>query len=245
MPPSGPSRFNTTHWSLIAALPDRGGTKDARARQALRHLCEAYWRPLYAFARHSGYSAEDAQDVTQAFLAKIIETGGLGGADPDRGRFRSYLLGAMKHFMSNARDHGRAKKRGGGKRFLVGDVSEMESWLAAANRPSTPDEVDRAFDRSWAYETTAAAIEQLEHDWSSRGKQDQFQALRPALAAELADRSAVAERLGMTENALNVAIHRLRQRYAALVREAVSRTVADPADIEDELRYLIEMLREK
>jgi len=245
MSSKGPSGFHTTHWSLIAALPGPDETVEARAREALEHLCEAYWRPLYAFARYSGHSAEDAQDLTQAFLAGVVERGGLGGADPDRGRFRSYLLGAMKHFMANAREQANAKKRGGGQRFVRGDISEMESRITTAGAPATPADADRAFDRNWAHETTAAALKQLEAEWSGRGKRDQFALLRPALSAEIADRAGAAERLGMTENALSVAIHRLRQRYAALVREAVARTVADEADIEDELRYLIAVLRER
>lgn len=157
MPPTDQSRFHTTQWSLIAALPDRIGEPDDRAREALTHLCEAYWRPLYAFARYSGHSAEDARDLTQAFLARVIERGGLGGANPDRGRFRSYLLGAMKHFMANAIERSNAKKRGGGQRFVRGDISEMESRINAPKYPATASDADRAFDRNWAQETTAAA----------------------------------------------------------------------------------------
>lgn len=242
----GSSRFHTTHWSLVAALPGRAGRKpDERAQEALEHLCEMYWRPLYTFARYSGYSAEDARDLTQAFLAKVVETGGLGSADPDRGRFRSYLLGAMKHFMANTRAHASAKKRGGGQRFTCEDVSDLESHLIATGHQDDAVDVDRAFDRSWAQETTAAALDRLADEWTSRGEGDYFETLRPALAAEMADRSVVAERLGMTENALNVAIHRLRRRYAGLVREAVARTVADEADVDDELRHLVEVLRQK
>ncbi|MBX3357110.1 MAG: hypothetical protein KF745_01650 [Phycisphaeraceae bacterium] len=245
MVPDGSSRFHTTHWSLIAALPRRHDVADGRAREALEHLCGSYWRSLYAFARLSGYAAEDARDITQAFLARIIETGGLGGADRERGRFRSYLLGAMKHFMANTREQAESKKRGGGRRFIEGDISEMESRISAGARSASPADADRAFDRSWAQETTAAALKALEAEWSGRGRADQFAALRPALTGEIADRSGVAGRLGMTENAAAVAIHRLRQRYAALVREAVARTVAHEADVDDELRYLIAVLREK
>lgn len=246
MPPSGSHGFHTTHWSLIAALPDRDDADaNERAREALEHLCDAYWKPLYAFARYSGHTAEDAQDLTQAFLTKVVAQGGLGGADPERGRFRSYLLGAMKHFMANTREHARAKKRGGGHSFIQGDITELESRINAAANPATPEEADRAFDRSWAQQTSAAALAELEAEWTERGKADQFAALSPALTSEIADRQGVAEHLGMTENALAVAIHRLRQRYASLVREAVARTVADEADIEDELRYLVAVLREK
>ncbi|MEL6330604.1 MAG: sigma-70 family RNA polymerase sigma factor [Planctomycetota bacterium] len=239
----GAARFDTTHWSLIAALPSRGGGAEAgRAREALEYLCEAYWRPLYVFARYSGHGAEDARDLTQAFLARVIETGGLGGADPDRGRFRSYLLGAMKHFMANARERARAGKRGGGQRFVQGDIAEMESRIAGET--TTPADADRAFDRDWARETTSAALRRLESDWAGRGRGGQFEALRATLTGEGPARSELAGQLGMSENAVAVSIHRLRQRYAALVREAVARTVADEADIEDEMRHLVDVLRE-
>lgn len=238
-----PSNFHTTRWSLIAALPGGSGKADGAA-EALQHLCDAYWRPLYTFARYSGYSADDAQDITQAFLTSILERKGLGGADPARGRFRSYLLGAMKHFMANERERKNAKKRGGGHRFVRGDLTELESRIGVFEQPQTPDAAERAFDRNWAHETTASALRELEAEWVARGKADQFSVLRSALSSELADRSGVASRLGITENALGVAVHRLRQRYAALVRDAVAQTVADEADIEDELRYLIEVLRE-
>lgn len=242
MASEGSSGFHTTHWSLIAALPGRDDdAAEARAKEALEHLCASYWGPLYAFVRYSGYSAEDARDLTQAFLAKVIETGGLGEANPERGRFRSYLLGAMKHFLSNDRERARAQKRGGGQRFVPTDVGAMESRIESG----TPLDVDRAFDRTWAQDTTAAALERLRQDWHARGKADQFEALRPALTGKLADRAAVAEQLGMSENALAVAVHRLRQRYAAFVRDAVAKTVADEADVEDELRYLVSVLREK
>ena len=246
MAQQGSSRFHTTHWSLIAALPGRDDDAEAsRARAALEHLCHAYWRPLYAFARYTGASAEDAQDLTQAFLTRVIETDGLGGADPDRGRFRSYLLGAMKHFMANARAHARTQKRGGGRRFVDGDISDLESHIAAQGDTTTPADVDRAFDRDWARETTAAALQALGAEWADRGKTASFEALRPALTGEEIDRATLAAGLGMTENAITVAIHRLRQHYAALVREAVARTVAHEQDIAEEMRYLVSVLREK
>ncbi|MEL6498977.1 MAG: hypothetical protein AAF937_01920 [Planctomycetota bacterium] len=241
-----PSGFNTTHWSLIAALPNGVGSADgSRAEEALRHLCDAYWRPLYAFARFSGHSVQDSEDLTQAFLAEVLEHGGLGGANPDRGRFRSYLLGAMKHFMANDRQRRRAIKRGGSRRLVSIDTDEIESHISMPKERTTVVDADRAFDRTWARETTAAALRELEEEWASRGKLDHFVSLRPALSADLAERAEVATRLGMTENALAVAIHRFRQRYAALVREAVARTVAREADIDDELQYLIEILRER
>ena len=246
MAPDGPSRFHTTQWSLIAALPGKeDDAKASRAREALEHLCSAYWRPLYAFARYSGHGPEDAQDLTQAFLAKVIETGGLGGADRDRGRFRSYLLGAMKHFMAHDRERANAQKRGGRERFLRGDLDEIESRLDARALAASPQDADSVFDRAWAQTTTAAALGQLEAEWSGRGKAAQFEALRPALTGEGPSRVDLAARLDLTENALAVAIYRLRQRYAALVREAVARTVSDEAEVEEELRYLVGVLRER
>lgn len=246
MDPGGSSSFHTTHWSLIAALPRTSAERDAgRAREALEHLCDAYWRPLYAFARYSGCSAEDARDLTQAFLTRVIESGGLGGADPDRGRFRSYLLGAMKHFLANERDRERAQKRGGGRRFVVGDVAEMESRIAARAGADAMGDAERAFDRDWAHQTTASALQTLEDEWTDRGRRAQFEAFRPALTDTCPPHAELARSLGMTENAVAVTIHRLRQRYAALVRDAVARTVAEESDIDDEMRYLIGVLREK
>jgi DNA-directed RNA polymerase specialized sigma24 family protein len=246
----GSSRFHTTHWSLIVALPARDGDRDSgRAREALEHLCGAYWRPLYTFARYSGFTPEDAQDLTQAFLERMLETGGLAGADPARGRFRSYLLGAMKHFIANARLRSNTRKRGGGRRFVDRDLGELESRIAmhppGAGSGAAPADADLAFDRDWARETTDAALRQLAGEWEERGRSDQFDALRPLLTGEGPSRAELAGTLGMTENAVSVAIHRLRHRYAALVREAVARTVADEADIEDEMRYLIAVLRKK
>ena len=242
----GSARFHTTHWSLIAALPGRPDEPQAeRAREALEHLCTAYWRPLYTFARYSGHTADDAKDLTQAFLTRVIETGGLGGADPDRGRFRSYLLGAMKHFMANRRSRENARKRGGGQRILDSDIAELESRIAVPAQRSGPTDAERAFDRGWARETTEAALQTLRDEWAERGRAEHFEILRHTLTGEGPARSDLAATLGMTENALGVAIHRLRQRYAALVREAVAGTVANEADIEDEMRYLVGVLREK
>ena len=245
----GPSRFHTTQWSLIAALPGRAEDRDqAQARAALEHLCATYWRPLYTFARCRGATPDEAQDLTQAFLTRVIETGGLVGATPDRGRFRSYLLGAMKHFMAHARDRERTQKRGGARSFVTGDLDTLEARFAGtqSGRPEdATEDADRAFDRDWAHETTACALRVLADEWAGRGKLDEFEIFRPVLTGEGPPRADLAASLGMTENAVSVAVHRLRQRYAALVRESVARTVADDADIDDEMRYLIGVLRKK
>src|SRR5210317_1356640 len=145
--PPGPRDFTTTHWSLVtAAKPDQAS--QTAARSALEELCRAYWYPLYAFVRHRGYSSDDAQDLTQSFFARIIETGGLASADPDRGRFRSYLLGAMKHFLANQWHRAQAGKRGGAVTFLHLDALDPEARYAL--EPARSSDPDAGFDRKWA-----------------------------------------------------------------------------------------------
>jgi RNA polymerase sigma factor (sigma-70 family) len=238
-PAPGRRSFATTRWSLVAALrPDVAS--DGRAREALEELCRAYWYPLYVFVRFRGRSPEDAQDLTQAFFARIVESGGLGAADPARGRFRSYLLGAMKHFLANEWRRARAQKRGGGARILDLDALDPEGRFVPAAVPTDPE---AAFDREWARETTARARAELRAEWEARGKEDVFDALEGSLTGEEPPRSETAARLGMTEGGLKVAIHRLRQRYREVLRAGIAETVADPADVDDEMRHLVAALR--
>lgn len=240
---SGIGGFNTTHWSLVAGLqqPD---ADDTRARAALEHLCTCYWRPLYVFARRRHYAPDDARDITQAFLTRMIETRGLAGVDADRGRFRSYLLGAMKHFMSHEWERARAQKRGGAHRFVDWDVAELESRVSLST--PGPDDADLAFDEDWAREVVNGALARLRDAWTARDRGDQFDALKPGLTGDAdVSHAALAEQLGMTENAVKVALHRLRRQYADLIREAVAETVAHADDVDDEVRYLIGVLRRK
>ena len=238
------SGFHTTHWSLIAALPGReDDPRDPGAQAALEHLCREYWPPLYAFVRHRGFAPDDARDLVQAFLASVIESRSLGGADRERGRFRSYLLGAMKHFLANERSRKNALKRGGAVRLVDADVADIESRLGERGATNEPADADRAFDRDWARAMTSRALARLREEWEARGKGEQFTVLAPVLSGEREHRTELAARLGITENAAAVAVHRLRKRYAALVRDAVERTVADAADADDEMRYLVEVLR--
>jgi hypothetical protein len=198
--PPGPREFATTHWSLVGAA----GTDEAsqgRAREALEELCRAYWYPLYAFVRSRGHSANDAQDLTQAFFARIIETGGFASADRELGRFRSYLLGAMKHFL---------------------------------------------FDREWALETIAGALQALRNEMEGAGKSEQFDALKGCLTGEDGPpREEIAAQLEMSEGAVKVAVHRLRQRYRKLLRAAIAVTVSNEANLDDEMRYLLAVLRRR
>lgn len=212
-----------------------------RARRALEELCRTYWYPLYAFVRNRGYSSNDAQDLTQSFFARLIETKGFASADPQRGRFRSYLLGAMKHFLANEWHRTRAQKRGGGATFLQLDA------LAPATRyalePAQEDNPDASFDRQWAQQLIARSLDMLRAESDAAGKRELFEALKGSLTGEQLSHQDVAEQLGMTAGAVKVAVHRLRQRYRELVRAEIAKTVIDPADIDVEMGYLLTALR--
>jgi RNA polymerase sigma-70 factor (ECF subfamily) len=241
--PSGPREFATTHWSLVGAAKP-GEASETRARDALEALCRAYWYPLYAFVRHRGHSPDDAQDLTQSFFARIIETGGLASADPQRGRFRSYLLGAMKHFLANEWHRGQAQKRGGQVRFVEWDALDPEGRYAGATKPSK--DPDHLFDREWALETVDGALQALRDEMVKAGNSEQFDALKGSLSGESEPpRQEIASRLNMSEGAVKVAVHRLRQRYRDLLRAAIAETVSNEADLDDEMRYLVEVLRRR
>ncbi len=237
----GPRQFATTHWSLVgAARPDEAS--QTRAREALEDLCRAYWYPLYAFVRSRGYSAADAQDLTQAFFARIVETGGFASADRERGRFRSYLLGAMKHFLANEWHRAQTQKRGGQVRFIEFDALDPEARYVGASEQS--DNPEHLFDREWALQTIAGALQELREEMAKAGKSEQFDALKGSLTGEEeSPREKIAARLDMSEGAVKVAVHRLRGRYRKLLRAAIAETVSNEADLDDEMRYLAEVLR--
>ena len=241
--PPGPRQFVTTHWSLVGAVKP-GEASQTRAREALDVLCRAYWYPLYAFVRSRGYSAHDAQDLTQAFFARIIETGGLAAADRARGRFRSYLLGAMKHFLANEWHQAQTQKRGGQVQFIEWDALDPEARYAGAAKQS--DNPEYLFDREWALETIAGALQALRDEMVQAGKSEQFDALKGSLTGEdESPREEITARLGMSEGAVKVAVHRLRQRYRKLLRAAIAETVSNEADLNDEMRYLVTVLRRR
>lgn len=239
---SAPRDFTTTRWSVVGAANLRGDASGGRARAALEELCRAYWYPLYAFVRGRGHSAVDAQDLTQAFFAGLVDRGGFATVERGRGRFRSYLLGAMKNFLANEWDRATAQKRGGGEAFVAWDAVDAESRFAELAAPDL--DPDAVYDRQWALETTAAALEALRQEMEANGHADRFEALEgPLTGGEAPARDELAALLGLTENALKVAIHRMRKRYAALVRAAVAETVADEAELDEEMRYLVSVLR--
>jgi RNA polymerase sigma-70 factor (ECF subfamily) len=241
--PPGPRQFTTTHWSLVAAasLDEAGKTC---AREALEQLCRTYWYPLYAFVRSRGYSAVDAQDLTQAFFTQIIETGGFASADRQRGRFRSYLLGAMKHFLANEWHRTQTQKRGGQVQFIEWEAIDPEARYAGASEQSANP--DLLFDREWALQITSGALQALRGEMAKAGKSQQFDAIKGTLTGhDELPRSQIAARLDMSEDAVKVAVHRLRQRYRKLLRAAIAQTVSNEEDLNDEMRYLVAVLRKR
>jgi len=241
--PPGSREFATTHWSLVVAAKATEASQ-TRARMALEELCRAYWYPLYAFVRYRGYSADDAQDLTQAFFARIIETGGFASADPERGRFRSYLLGAMKNFLANEWHRAQTQKRGGQVQFIEWDALDPEARYAGVSQQA--DDPEHIFDREWALETIAGALQTLRDEMAKAGKSEQFDALKGSLTGEdELPRKEIAARLNMSAGAVKVAVHRLRQRYRKLLRAAIAETVSSEADLDDEMRYLVAVLRRR
>lgn len=238
-PTPGPRAFNTTHWSLVGAAQSAPADR-TRARNALEVLCSAYWYPLYAFVRTRGYASADAQDLTQSFFARFIASGGFATANRERGRFRTYLLGAMKHFLANEWHRARRKKRGGDVAFLEWDALDPEARYAVEQVSSNPDV---RFDREWALRLTEIALARLRAETEAEGKGGLFVALQGSLTGEEPPRGEMATRLGMTEGAVKVAVHRFRKRYRELLRAEVAETVDDPSGIEDEMRYLVTVLR--
>jgi RNA polymerase sigma-70 factor (ECF subfamily) len=233
------SPFAPTRWTLV--LRARGESVEARG--ALSDLCEAYYQPVFRFLRREGRAEDAARELTQEFFARLLARGGIGAADPQRGSFRSYLLGAVKHFLSDQRDHERRAKRGSGATPESLDAEEAGSpALQVADGASAPD--DAVFDRAWALAVMDRALNSLAAEFASEGKADQFVALKPWLAgdAQSLRQSEAAAHLGLSESAVKVAIHRLRKRFRELIRAEVGQTVDDAAEVDTELKYLVEVL---
>jgi len=230
--------FGTTHWSVVLAARRRD---TPRARAALENLCSVYWRPLYAYVRRSGYSPEDAADLAQEFFYRLLQRQSLADVSPEKGRFRSFLLAAMNHFLSDARDKARAQKRGA-QRVIRVDISELETQLAGlAAEGQTPEQ---AYERQWALALLDEVYQRLEREHRAQGKAQLFAALGPTLAGsrESQPYAELSRGLGLNEGAVRVAVHRLRKRYREVLREVIADTVAEPGEVEDEFRYLLGVL---
>jgi RNA polymerase sigma factor (sigma-70 family) len=235
-----PGRFVTTRWTLVAAAA--ADSSDPQRQEALGDLCQAYWPPLYAFLRRRGHSPEDAQDLTQGFFARVLERRDFRAADPARGRFRSFLLSALQHYTINEHERASTVKRGGRVRRLSLDFEEVErTYVLEARHDDSPD---RVFNRKWAAISLDRALVRLRDECHTLGKGALADALLPYLTdtGQLPAYRTVAEQLGLTEGATKVAVHRLRQRFGAILRLEIAETVLAPADVDDEVRELIRAL---
>jgi RNA polymerase sigma-70 factor (ECF subfamily) len=233
-------RFQTTRWSLIFAAGEAGGPE---SRQALSSLCEVYWYPLYAFVRRQGHDADAARDLTQAYFLTFLEKDYLSDVTPEGGRFRSFLLASLKHFLSKARDRDRAAKRGGGRVVLAIDLNDAEARFLAEH--SGDDSPEAAFERQWATTILERAMSRLQDEANDSGKEELFFYIRGHLTGEskAVAYAEIAERLAMSDGAVKVAVHRGRRRFGELLRVEIAETVAHPDDVDVEVRYLLEILR--
>ena len=232
---SGGVEFSTTRWTLVLAA---GDAQNPTAGKALATLCQTYWMPLYAFVRRRGYGPADAEDLVQEFFTRLLERNFLDQADRDRGRFRTFLLSVLNHFLVNEWTRQRMLKRGGGQPPVSWDAQAAEDrYLQEGADTETPA---TTFDRHWAEVLLERALDQLRRQYAAIGKADLFQALEPCLSGDglAASYREMAERLGMSEGTLRVTAHRLRRGFGEMLRLEVAHTVASPAEIDDELRYL-------
>jgi RNA polymerase sigma-70 factor (ECF subfamily) len=235
----GCASFRTTHWSVVLLA---GQGEERRAAEALEQLSQTYWYPLYAYVRGLGHSVEEAQDLTQEFFARLLARNTISRADPQRGRFRSFLLGSLKHFLAHEWDKGRAQKRGGHIRFTR---LELDTAETRCRQPVAPGETpDQAYDRQWALSLLDLVLGRLRAEYASVGREDLFTGLKETLTGGRSEIPylELAGRLAMSAGAVKVAAHRLRRRYRELLREEIAHTVAGPEEVEEELRLLFAAL---
>lgn len=236
---SEPSSLATTHWSVVLAATQ--GESPAAAA-ALEELCRGYWYPLYAFVRRQGHGPEDAEDLLQGFFARFLEKDYLRQVDRSKGRFRSFLLAALKHFLANEWDKANARKRGGQVQFVPLDVND------AANRygeePASESTPETLYEQRWACVLLERVMQRLEQDALAGGKAGLFEVVKPFLTGERRSGTyaELAVKLGTSEAALKMKVQRLRQRYQRLLREEIAQTVAGPEEVEDEIRHLFNVL---
>jgi RNA polymerase sigma-70 factor (ECF subfamily) len=232
---SAGGRFATTHWSVVAAAQ---GSASAEVRHAFGILFSTYWYPLYAYIRRRGYSADQTQDLTQGFFAELLERHTLDAVDRAKGKFRSFLLTACKHYLAHEQDRARAEKRGGGRRLLSLDFGGAEARYGT--EPAHALTPDRLFARRWALALLDQVFTRLREEYDDKGKVALFEHLRVFLQGDKNSlpHGQVAQKLGLTEGAVKTAAHRLRRRFREVLREEIAQTVDEPGDIEDEIREL-------
>jgi len=232
-------RFPTTRWSQIVAA---GATASPVSRAAMATLCETYWQPVFEFVRYWTRPPDDARDLTQAFFARVLERGDFRQARPERGRFRSFLLTSVKHFLSNQAEHDRALKRGGGQVHVPIEplASDDRQTFEPVSSGVTPETI---FEEKWALTVLDAAMTRLTQEYEQGNRRALFDALRPHLTGDgEASYAECAEALKMSEGAVRVAVHRLRRSYGRCLRETLADTVDDPADVDAELDYLLKVI---
>jgi len=237
---AGPSQFPTTRWTLVVAA---GGPERKEARSALVWLCENYWYPLYAYLRRRGYPADQAQDLTQEFFIRVLEGRYLDRANPEKGRFRSFILTSLKFFVADEEDRYRAHKRGGGLLVPLEFSSGEERYQREPAHGETPE---RIFERRWALSVLDRVVDKLRNEFVHHGRPEHFERLKVFLLGQSdAPYAKLAREMNTSEAALKVAIHRLRKRYRDLFRREIADTVADPAEVESELWYPAAVLTRK
>jgi len=235
------AQFATTHWSVVLAA---GQSASTEANQALELLCRTYWYPLYAYVRRKGYDAHVAQDLTQEFFARLLARNYLSVADRNKGKFRSFLLGCLEHFLAREWTRPHAQKRGGGQPLFSLDETDAENRYL--REPAHELSAEKIFDRRWATTLLDQAMARLREECLASQKGDLFEKSQNYLSGEKGEASYadLAATLGMSEAAIKVAVHRLRQRYGELVRAEIAQTVASPKEVDEELQYLFAVLRE-
>ncbi|HAV62032.1 MAG TPA: RNA polymerase subunit sigma-24 [Verrucomicrobiales bacterium] len=232
---TGGGGFCTTLWSVVLSARDR---KDGEGTAALEHLCQTYWPAIYGFLRRDGHSPADAEDLTQGFLASLLARSSLDAVAPERGRFRSFLLASLRHYVADQRDRAHAVKRGGGRAPIPLDAESAESHYA--RQVATGETPETIFERQWADTLFQRAQEKLRSECEAAGKLRLYEDLGPQRASDrLLSDAEVGARHGLSENAIRIASYRLRQRYQELVRAEISQTVSSAAELEEEIRHLI------
>lgn len=232
--------FHTTRWSVV--LQARGDAPEARA--ALGELCENYWTPVFKFLRREGRSEDESQELTQEFFSRLLSSTGIGQVDPEKGRFRSYLLGALKHFLAEQRRSEGRQKRGGDVNIVSIDKCRTDTTVGMDIPDPAGTLPDASFDREWALSLLDRGLNRVQAELEQSGKGEHFNVLKPWLIGESESLSQVdaGAKLGMSTGAVKVAIHRLRKSFREAIKTEISQTVAQPDDIEEELCYLIEVL---
>src|SRR5437667_2718143 len=230
--------FTTTHWSVV--LEAQG--ESPATQEALEKLCRTYWRPIYGFVRRQGVGPEEAEDLTQGFFAQLLERRSLSAVRKEKGRLRSYLLGALKYFLADEQRRAMAIKRGKGQRLIP--LEDLRANEGIEMEPADPVTAEMIYERRWALTILEHVLSRLKDEYRAVGNAALFDSLKQLLPDEPGSPSQadIAAQLGMTENALRQAFYRFRQRYQSLLREEIAHTVATPGDIEDELRHLIAVI---